>query len=90
MPIVKLLKFYTPTCAPCKALAFILDKVKETEKDVIFEDIDVSELMEEANKFNVRTVPTLIILKDGVEQERLVGIVGGSRIQACLRNALNS
>lgn len=89
MSVVKLLKFYTPTCAPCKAIAFILDRVKETEKDVIFEDIDASDNQQEVDRFNVRTVPTLIILKDGVEQERLTGIVGESRIKACLQNALN-
>ena len=77
---MRILKFFTPTCMPCRALGKILDKM-----DVEVESIDATENLAQVDLYNVCTTPTLIFLNDeGEEVERTVGMVTQSRIQEIL------
>ena len=79
---MKILKFYTPTCMPCRALGKTLDKM-----DVVVESIDATEDIAKVDEYNVCTTPTLIFLNDkGEEVERTVGLVTQSKIQEILDN----
>ena len=70
---MKTLKFYATWCGPCKALS----KVVESAGDKLpmpVEDIDIDEQFEIARKYNVRSVPTLVVVDDsGTEVKRAVG-----------------
>lgn len=72
----KIIKFSSLNCMPCKALAPAFDKLKESFKgtEVKFHDVDVETHPEEADKYKVRTVPTVIFLNNDVEIMRLVGL----------------
>ena len=77
---MKILKFYTPTCMPCRALGKILDKM-----NLEVESIDATENIAEVDRYNVCTTPTLIFLNDkGEELERTTGLVPQTRIQEIL------
>ena len=52
----------------------IMEQVKGKFSDVQFEDIDIDSQFEIAQKYYVRSVPTVIIEKNGEEIERLVGV----------------
>ena len=67
-------KFYATWCGPCKMLTPIMENVKGKFSNVQFEDIDIDSQFETAQKYFVRSVPTVIIEKDGQEIERLVGV----------------
>ena len=75
----KLLKFYSPSCMPCKFLTNLLK-----EEQIEHESIDVTE---DANmplvaKYNIRNVPVLIKVDDiGNEKERLIGFPGSTRVK---------
>jgi thioredoxin 1 len=53
----------------------MFDKLKnKVGNDVKFKYIDVEEDVDTAQKYGVRSVPTVIIEKDGVEMERIIGL----------------
>ena len=66
--------FWASWCQPCKAMEPILHSIdSEGLASVLKIDADVH--MELAQKYNVRSLPTMLIFKDGVEIERIVGAV---------------
>ena len=80
---MKILKFYTPTCMPCKVVGKLLEKV-----DVEVENIDATENIAEVDKYNICSTPTLIFLNEnGEEYARTVGPVSLSKIEETI--ALN-
>lgn len=75
--MLKLIDLYADWCQPCKALKPVLDEIeKEYSSDILqIERIDVDESQEHAQFFEVRSIPTLIFIKDGTEVDKLVGFV---------------
>ena len=66
--------FWAPWCGPCKMVAPELEAVAlEYEDKAVVVKINVDEQQKLANKYNVRGIPTLILLKNGQEIERFVG-----------------
>lgn len=64
------LKFYSPTCQPCKVVDLLFKS-----RGIEYTDINVAEDQEMAIKYNVRGVPTVIVVDDnGKEIQRAVGI----------------
>lgn len=73
------LKFGAPWCSACKSLSHSLKTIDF--KNTIIEEIDVEEFPEKAEEFQVMSLPTLILLKDGVVLETLIGSQSPSVIQ---------
>jgi thioredoxin 1 len=71
--MVTVKKFSAAWCGPCRALAPVMNEVKTQFSNVIFEDYDVDVAYDEATKYGIRSVPTVIIEKDGKEVERFTG-----------------
>ena len=70
---MKTLKFYATWCGPCKALSMVVESAKD-KLPMPVEDIDIDEQFEIARKYNVRSVPTLVVVDDsGTEVKRAVG-----------------
>ena len=67
-------RFSAAWCGPCRALAPIMEGIKAEYSDVMFETIDVDVDHEQSSKYAIRSVPTVIFVKDGVEVNRLVGV----------------
>ena len=64
---VEVLKFSASWCGPCRVLA-------QTLKDVAgITNIDIDKDMETARKYGIRSVPTMVFLKDGKEVHRQTG-----------------
>ena len=72
--MIEVKKFYAEWCGPCKALTPILENIKPKFSNVKFENIDVDAQFEIASKYAIRSVPTIIIEKDGKEVERFAGV----------------
>lgn len=72
--MVTVKKFSAAWCGPCKALAPVMNEVKSQFSNVKFEDYDVDEAFDEATKYGIRSVPTVIVEKDGVEVDRFAGL----------------
>lgn len=78
-------KFYADWCGPCKVLTPLMENVKSKFNNVNFEDIDIEVQYEIAQKYYVRSVPTVIIEKDGEEVQRFTGV----QSEMAYINALN-
>lgn len=83
--MIQVKKFYATWCGPCKMLTPIMEGVKKNHTDVQFENIDVDSDFEIASKYSIRSVPTVVVEKDGVEVQRFAGL----QSEMAYTNAIN-
>ncbi len=83
--MIEVKKFYAEWCGPCKMLTPIIEKVQGNYSEVSFRSINIDEEFEVAQKYFVRSVPTVIIEQDGKE----VGRYAGLQSELTYTNALN-
>lgn len=84
-----LVDFWAEWCGPCKMLAPILDDVdKQMGDKVDIMKLNIDENPETPAKYGVRSIPTLVLFKDGQVMETKVGVLAQSTIQEWLENAL--
>lgn len=70
-----LLDFYATWCPPCKQMIPVMEKMEEKYGDrIVFKRVDVNENEELANKYNVQSIPNIVILSP--ENEILDNVVG--------------
>ena len=72
---VVLVDFYADWCGPCKMVSPVVDEISDEREDIAVGKINVDESMLIAMQYNVQSIPTLIVFKDGVEKSRIVGYV---------------
>jgi thioredoxin 1 len=81
--MIKVLKFQASWCNPCKSLSAVLGDVNT---DIPFEEVDIDENRDLAQRHNVRGVPTLIMMEDGIELKRNVGMMTKAQLELWLNN----
>tara|TARA_B100001250_G_scaffold360997_1_gene338831 strand:- start:514 stop:834 length:321 start_codon:yes stop_codon:yes gene_type:complete len=77
-----LVDFWAEWCGPCKMIGPILEELSQelNEKITIFK-IDVDNNSQTAIKYSIRSIPTLIIIKNSVVQAQHIGAASKSQIQ---------
>ncbi len=75
---IEVLKFSASWCGPCRMLTQRLEGVEGIT------NIDIDKDQETARKYNIRSVPALVFLKDGVEVHRQVGVIEVDRYNQIL------
>jgi thioredoxin 1 len=84
-----LVDFWATWCAPCKAIAPLVDTVAdEYSGKVKVGKVNVDENQATPGKFGVRGIPTLILFKGGVVVDQIVGAVPKSQLDALLAKVL--
>ena len=79
-----LLDFYAEWCGPCKMLSPVISEIADERADVKVGKINVDEENDLAREYNIYSIPTLVVLKDGKEVKRATGARPKSSILALL------
>ena len=82
-----LVDFWAPWCGPCKQLTPILEMVKKEVGDsATISKVNVDENPSLASKFGVRSIPTILIFKNGELKETLIGLKQKAELTSLLTN----
>ena len=79
-----LLDFFAVWCGPCQMLSPVVDEIGEEKSDIVVGKINVDDQPELANAFGVSSIPTLVVMKDGKEAARSVGLRSKEQVLALL------
>lgn len=72
--------FFAKWCGPCKMISPIVDEISNEIENVTFVKVDVDESNELASMFNIMSIPTLLIFKNGELKAKNVGFMSKSEI----------
>ena len=73
-----LIDFYADWCGPCKMYSPIIESVAEENENLKVVKIDVDNAQDIAYKYQVMSIPTTVVIKDGKEVNRAVGMMSKS------------
>jgi thioredoxin 1 len=82
-----LVDWWAEWCAPCKAFAPVYDKVAADNPDVTFGKVDTEDQPELAASFGIRSIPTLMIFRDGILLFSQAGMLPEDALRDVLRQA---
>jgi thioredoxin 1 len=83
-----LVDFWAPWCGPCRVVHPILEEMAAERDDFHIVSINVDENQQTAARFDVLSIPTLILFRNGSEAKRVIGAMPKRRLEAELEPAL--
>lgn len=78
---VALIDFNATWCGPCKMLGPVLEELAEETDKYNVVSIDVDDNQELAQKYDVYSIPCLVVIKDGQEVKRSVGFIPKEEVE---------
>ena len=83
-----LVDFWAPWCGPCRVVHPILEEMDVERDDLKIVSLNVDENQQTAGRYEVLSIPTLILFRDGQEAKRVIGAMPKRRLEAELEPAL--
>lgn len=75
-----LIDFYADWCGPCKIIGPTMEQISEERKDIKVVKINVDEEGELAQSFNVMSIPTIVVMKEGKVTNGTMGVQSKDRL----------
>ena len=86
---ISVVDFWAPWCAPCRELAPVTEALAaEFQGKVAFAKLNVDDFTPLSEQYDVLSMPTLVIFKDGKPQDRIVGALPIDQLRARIQQAL--
>jgi thioredoxin 1 len=83
------IKFWATWCQPCKTFTPTVDKLDSEFEGITFLSVDADQVPAIVKQFKIRSLPTLLIVSDGEEVDRVVGLQLIDPVRAKLREVQN-
>jgi thioredoxin 1 len=84
-----LVDFWAPWCGPCRVIAPSLEEIADEQAESLrIVKVNVDENQQTAARYQVLSIPTLIIFKDGAEAKKVIGAYPKKRLEAELEPVL--
>lgn len=84
-----LVDFWAEWCGPCRMLAPTVDELAQDYKDkIVVGKLNVDDNPNTAMQFGIRSIPTLLLFKNGEVVESIVGLADKTKLQAAIDSAL--
>ncbi len=81
-----LIDFWAPWCGPCKIMNPVLEEIeKELGDKIEVEKINVDENPQKASQYGVMSIPTYVVMKDGKEIARKIGVTSKAELLRLLQ-----
>ncbi len=80
-----LLDFYAEWCGPCNTLSPIIDEIANENKNIKVYKVNIDEEINLVNKFNIVSVPTILIFKNGEITSRVSGLTDKNQILSMVK-----
>jgi thioredoxin 1 len=72
---IAIIDFWAPWCGPCKQMTPVMQKLAEGHPQYIVGKVDIDKSPDIASRFNIMSIPTVVILKNGQPVEQCSGVV---------------
>lgn len=81
-----LLDFWATWCGPCRMLSPIVDEIaEEVSESVKVGKVNIDEEQDLAVRFGIMSIPTLVVIKNGKEQKRMIGVQPKATIKEAIQ-----
>ena len=79
-----LIDFYADWCGPCKMMSPIVDEIAEENTNIKVGKVNVDDNMEVAEKYQIMSIPTIMVVKGGEVTKQFVGVTSKSEIEEAI------
>ena len=83
-----LVDFWAPWCGPCRVVHPILEEIQVEREDLRIVSINVDDNQQTAARYEILSIPTLLLFRDGEIVKRVIGALPKKRLEAELEPAL--
>ncbi len=82
---MEILDFYADWCGPCQMMKPTMEEFKKVHPEIKVTAINIDDEEEKAESFEVSTIPCLVVLKDGKEVNRVVGVQSLKKLEKLVK-----
>jgi thioredoxin 2 len=83
-PGVLVIDFWAPWCGPCRTMAPQFERAAQMRPDYRFAKVNIDEQPTIANAFQIRSIPTLVVISDGEVIGASPGVIGADQLVGAL------